>query len=117
MKMRTLAVVAAATMSPAFAHAATCESLASLSLRNTTITLVQTVGAGTFTAPARGGQPGGRGPQFSDLPEFCRVQATLRPSSDSDIKMELWMPAGARWNGKLRGTGNGGLGGGAGVNA
>ena len=74
-------------------------------------------------APA-GGR--GRGPQFTDLPAFCRVQATLKPTSDSDIKMELWLPASAdgsgeagrtRWNGKFRGTGNGGLGGGAGVNA
>jgi feruloyl esterase len=41
----------------------------------------------------------------------------MKPSSDSDIKMELWMPVAASWNGKFRGTGNGGLGGGAGVNA
>ena len=38
------------------------------------------------------------------------MAATLKPSSDSDIKMELWLPA--SWNGKFRGTGNGGLGGG-----
>jgi len=94
--------------------AATCESVSSLSLPNTTITLAQTVAAGSFTAPGRGGQ---RGQQLTDLPEFCRVQATLKPSSDSDIKMELWMPATSAWNGKLRGTGNGGLGGGAGINA
>jgi feruloyl esterase len=111
-----LSLVALVALPSALANAATCDSLGSLSLRNTTITLVQTVSAGSFTAPARGGQPGGRGQQFNDLPEFCRVQATLRPSSDSDIKMELWMPAAASWNGKLRGTGNGGLGGGAGVN-
>ena len=102
---------------PTLSIAATCDGLSSLSLPNATITLAQTVAAGSFTAPARGGPPGGRGQQFSDLPEFCRVQATLRPSSDSDIKIELWMPAAAKWNGKLRGTGNGGLGGGAGVNA
>ena len=97
------------------AHAATCESLSALSLPNTTITLAQTVAAGSFTAPARGGGPaGGRGAQFTDLPAFCRVQATLTPTIDSDIRMELWMPA-TGWNGKLRGTGNGGLGGGAGI--
>jgi len=93
--------------------ASPCESLAKVSLPNTTITSAQTVAAGAFTPPAggRGGQ------QFGDLPSFCRVQATLKPSSDSDIKMELWMPEATRWNGKLRGTGNGGLGGGATVNA
>src|SRR6185503_10329646 len=46
-----------------------------------------------------------------------RVQATLKPSSDSNIKMEIWLPVAASWNGKLRGTGNGGLGGGATVGA
>ncbi len=109
----TLAVASASSRS----RAATCDSLSSLKLPKATITLVQTVAAGSFTAPARGGQPGGRGQSFTDLPEFCRVQVTLTPSSDSDIKMELWMPPPSRWNGKLRGTGNGGLGGGAGVNA
>src|SRR5688572_23025862 len=91
-----------------------CPELASLKLANTTITLAQIVSAGSFTPPAgaRGGPQ-----QFAELPEFCRVQATLRPSADSDIKMELWMPAASRWNGKFRGTGNGGLGGGATVNA
>jgi len=40
------------------------------------------------------------------LPAFCRVAATLRPSSDSDIKIEVWMPA-ANWNGKFQAVGNG----------
>jgi len=89
-----------------------CEGLAKLSLPRTTITLAQTVAAGAFTLPA-----GARGGPFNDLPSFCRIQATLKPSADSDIKMELWMPEAPKWNGKLRGTGNGGLGGGATVNA
>src|SRR5262249_5696630 len=93
---------------------ASCESLSALTLRNTTITMAQTVPAGSFVAPARGGGPG---PPLTDVPAFCRVQATLRPTSDSNIKMELWLPAAAAWNGKFRGTGNGGLGGGAGVGA
>src|SRR5712671_3706927 len=102
------------------ADGATCESLLSIALPNTTITMAQTVAAGSFVAPARGGGPG---QPLADLPAFCRVQATLRPSTDSNIKMELWLPAsangsgatGSPWNGKFRGTGNGGLGGGAGV--
>lgn len=40
----------------------------------------------------------------------------MRPSPDSNIKIEVWMPA-TGWTGKLRGTGNGGLGGGTGANA
>lgn len=99
---------------PAAAAATACEDLAGLSFPNTTVTLAQTVGAGAFTPPS--GSRGGGGNQYANLPAFCRVQATLKPSSDSDIKVELWMPAAAKWNGKLRGTGNGGLGGGATVN-
>src|SRR5687767_6120313 len=93
--------------------ATSCEDLAKVSLPNTTITLAESVAAGAFTPPAAGA----RGQQFNDVPAFCRVQATLKPSSDSNIKMELWLPVAASWNGKLRGTGNGGLGGGATVNA
>ncbi len=112
-------LLALAVLQPSFVSAATaCEELSKVSLPNTTITLAQTIAAGAFTPPAaRGAAPaGGRGPVFNDLPAFCRIQATLKPSSDSDIKMEVWLPVAARWNGKLRGTGNGGLGGGAGAN-
>ena len=42
-----------------------------------------------------------------DLPAFCRVAATLKPSTDSDIKIEVWLPA-AGWNGKFQAVGNGG---------
>ena len=44
---------------------------------------------------------------YADLPEFCRVAATLTPSSDSDIKVEVWLPANG-WNGKFQAVGNGG---------
>jgi feruloyl esterase len=99
------------------AAATPCDKLSSVSLPDTTITLAQMVAAGSFVPPPNAGRGGGRGPVFSDLPAFCRVQATLKPSSDSDIKMEIWMPVAVSWNGKLRGTGNGGLGGGVVVNA
>jgi hypothetical protein len=29
---------------------------------------------------------------FKQLPAFCRVAATLTPSTDSDIRIEVWMP-------------------------
>jgi len=41
------------------------------------------------------------------LPAFCRVAATLTPTSDSDIKIEVWLPA-SGWNGKFQAVGNGG---------
>src|SRR5262245_27470442 len=88
---------------PALKAAASCESLSSLVLPNTSITLVQMVPAGGFSLPGTGPVA----PQFSQLPVFCRVAATLRPSADSDIKIEVWLPAQA-WNGKFQAVGNGG---------
>jgi feruloyl esterase len=100
-----------------------CAALTKQTLPNVTITAATFVAAGTMPPPpARGGGPGPAATNpFADLPAVCRVAATLKPSADSDIKMELWLPGevGGRasgWNGKFRGTGNGGLGGGAGVN-
>jgi feruloyl esterase len=42
---------------------------------------------------------------------FCRVQARLRPAAGSDIRVDVWLPDAADWNGKLLGAGNGGYGG------
>src|SRR5512138_1657863 len=100
-----LAAIAGLMMSRDVA-AQSCEALSSLKLPDTTITMAQPVAAGAFTPPA-GGRGGGA--QFSDLPAFCRVAATLKPSPDSDIKVEYWLPAtAAAWNGKFQATGNGG---------
>jgi feruloyl esterase len=68
------------------ATAATCESLASLSLANTVIAA-------------------------GNLPEYCRVTLTVKPVPDSEIKIEIWLPPAAQWNGKFLGTGNGGYSG------
>src|SRR5271165_2720386 len=84
------------------AAAATCASLAGLVLPDTTITAAQSIAAGTYTAPD--------GEVFTDLPAFCRIAATLTPTSDSDIKIEVWMPY-SGWNGRYMGTGNGNIGG------
>ena len=83
--------------------AGSCEGLASLTLPNATITLARAVEAGAAvpSTPASGAAPRG-----AVVRAFCRVAATLRPSSDSDIKIELWMPA-ANWNGKFQAVGNG----------
>lgn len=82
-------------------NAVSCESLTSLSLSNTTITMAKTVTAGAF-APATGSAA-----PFERLPAFCRVTATLTPTSDSDIRIEVWLPV-AGWNGKFQAVGNGG---------
>jgi len=44
------------------------------------------------------------------MPAFCRVKITDKPSADSEIKTEVWLPL-AGWNGRYRGTGNGGFAG------
>src|SRR5690349_20844741 len=90
------------------AAAATCESLTALSLPDTTITMAQPVAAGAFTVPGgRGGRGGDAANPYKELPAFCRVAATIKPTSDSDIKMEIWLPS-SGWNGKLEANGNGG---------
>jgi len=85
---------------------ASCESLSSLKLPHTTITTSSLVEAGQFSPPASSARAPA-GTAFASLPAFCRVAATLTPSSDSDIKIEVWMPA-SGWNGKFQGVGNGG---------
>src|SRR5262249_22723263 len=69
--------------------------------------MAQVVPAGTFTPPGAGQGKGKGANLYKDLPEFCRVAATLKPSSDSDIKVEFWLPT-SGWNRKLQVVGNGG---------
>ena len=66
------------------------------------ISLAEAITGGTFT-------PVGQ-KSIGQLPDFCRVVAILNPSSDSDIRVEVWMPR-ENWNGRMEGTGNGGFAG------
>lgn len=91
--------------SPASAQR-TCESLAALTLTNATITSATSVAAGTFKPPAGSGPPA----PAVDLPAYCRVDGVAKPTSDSEIKFEVWLPA-SRWNGKFEQVGNGGFAG------
>src|SRR5581483_397328 len=85
--------------------AGSCDNLSSLKPDDATITSAQIVAAGTFSAPSG---RAGRGPNvYQTLPAFCRVQATLTPTSDSDIKVEVWLPV-SGWNNKYLAVGNGG---------
>jgi feruloyl esterase len=88
--------------------AAPCENLAMLSLPHSTVTLAQAVPAGQLTLPpgAVPTFPGAPSTDFGKLPAFCRVAATLKPTNDSDIKIEVWLPA-SGWNWKLESAGNG----------
>jgi Tannase and feruloyl esterase len=102
----TCAVMTVTCVSAMPAFSATCESLSALALKDTRITSAQVVPAGQFSAPGGQEAAGGRSP-YKTLPEFCRVAATLTPSSDSDIKVEVWLPT-SNWNGKFQAVGNGG---------
>src|SRR5262245_20566553 len=101
----TLMILWIVTSAPSTAVATpkTCESLAQLSLPNTKVNSAEAVTNGEFN-------PGGRPVSIKGLPAFCRVAATLTPSTDSDIKVEVWLPL-SGWNGKYRGQGNGGFAG------
>jgi feruloyl esterase len=97
--------------------AAPCESLKSLALPSTILTVAELISAGPYAVPSPAGlapaPPGGRGrgpaPAAAPLtlPARCRVAAVLKPSADSEIEMELWLPS-ENWNGKFEAVGNGG---------
>ena len=87
-----------------------CGDLTSSSITEGTVTSAEVVEAGAFSPPVA---PGGRAPSpasvartYGGLPSFCRVVATLRPTNDSNITVEVWMPL-SGWNGKYQAVGNG----------
>jgi feruloyl esterase len=101
--MRGLAYALGALVFSAGPVSAACGDLQKLALKNGTVTLAQNVGAGEFNP----GQGGGRGANaYRNLPPFCRVAATLKPTSDSEIRIEVWLPQ-DKWNGALQSVGNG----------
>jgi hypothetical protein len=115
MGMRGIGMAAAGAMAfaglmaaAAPAAAKDCAALAGAAVPDGKVTAATLVEAGAFQPPASpfGPPPGVGGGSYKGLPAFCRVQATLTPTPDSDIKVEVWLPA-AGWNGKLVGIGNG----------
>jgi feruloyl esterase len=85
--------------------------LRGLRLENATVTSAQLVDSGKFVPPA---MPRRASPEFftafNTLPAFCRIHAISKPSSDSEIAMEIWLPANS-WNQRYLGVGNGSYGG------
>src|SRR3984893_13955771 len=82
------------------AHAVDCSSLISVPSVSSTrpapdsITPPATIGGAAVTVP------------------FCRVQGTARPTSDSEIKFEVWLPPTvAVWTGRMKVNGTGGYAG------
>lgn len=96
-----IAVVAAlsACSGPPEAKAGACESLTAFAgVPNVTVDKAEMLPAG-FVPP---------GEKRAAAQPFCRVQATARPSSDSDIKFEMWLPVASHWNGRFLANGGGG---------
>ena len=108
--LSTLIVVATAIS----LDAATCESLQSLSLPDTTILTAALVPAGPFTPPTT---PAAPKPATFQIPvAMCRVAGVVTPQ----VTFEVWMPATSAeasaekviaWNGKFQGVGGGGFAG------
>jgi feruloyl esterase len=94
---------AAVTIVSTPALASPCTNLQSQAFEHTTITSAADNTSGAFVVP------GANPPQtITGLPAFCRVTATLTPTSDSAIRIELWLPE-TTWNGRFLGTGGGGF--------
>jgi feruloyl esterase len=104
---RLLPLLSLAAVASFPARAANCAGTAALRLPDTTIAAAQSVPAGPYNT-------GGGSVRIAA--EFCRVAMVLKPSDDSEIHVEIWLPA-AGWNGKFQGIGNGGFAGSIDFNA
>src|SRR3984893_4356825 len=82
-----------------------CESLSSFAYPNTTINSALSQPGGAYVAPDAWHLA------FTNLPPYCEVSATIKPTSDSSINVRVWMPT-KNYNGRYLGTGNGGYAGG-----
>ena len=80
------------------AETADCKVLSRLEMPQTTIVSADLVEPGAFRLPS--------GDPIQIRKAFCRVTGVAKPSSDSDVRFEVWLPT-ADWNGRLWATGNG----------
>jgi feruloyl esterase len=80
--------------------------LKSVALDHAAVLSAEAIPAGPYQLP---GTPPGTAPPV--LPAHCRVTLKATPTSDSDIRVELWLPVSAEWNGKFLAVGNGGFAG------
>jgi feruloyl esterase len=77
----------------------TCSDLAAVTTADATMTSATVAGPGTVA-----GVP--------VAVQFCRVQGTARPSSDSEIKFDVWLPLTTEaWTGRMKVNGTGGYAG------
>jgi len=94
----------AAAAGPASSAAACGRLMTAFAAPRTIVESAAVVAAGGFSPPGAAASAASR--VFADLPAFCRVELTLKPSPDSDVKSEVWLPQ-SGWNGKFQQVGNG----------
>src|SRR5687768_13306791 len=99
-----LTIFAAAALASAVS-ATNCSALTGFTLENTRITSAEFVPEGPFLAPASAGANANNGQEA--IPAHCRIRMVLTPTAQSNINVELWLPA-EDWNGKFLAVGNGG---------
>ena len=100
-----------ALLYPARATAAgSCEDLSRLALSAARVLSAQRVVSRTFSPTGGSAGRGARQQAFAHLPTFCRVVVSSKPTIDSDIQIEVWLPE-SGWNGRLQAVGDGGLAG------
>jgi len=96
---------------PASSAPGSCTDLTRLGLPEAKVVSAELVPAGAFAPPPSLNPWTVGDPSFyKALPAFCRVVVKATPSADSDIRIEVWMPA-TGWSGRFRGQGNGGFAG------
>ena len=88
-----------ATRSPTAAMSSDCAGLTGVASEMATITSATPVAAGETIDTTKVSAA------------FCRVRGVARPSSDSLINFEVWLPVAAAWTGRLKTDGTGGYAG------
>ena len=109
MKLST-AVLALVVLPGAWGETNQCSKIATLYNPGTRVVSAEEVPTGTFRLPGDSSSDPEQTELFRNLPSFCRAVLELAPAPDSNIKVEVWLPA-KKWNGKFRGQGNGGFAG------
>jgi len=102
----SMALAGALALAAGAARAETCEGLKQLPRAGVTVLDAMAFPEGTYDqAGAASATAGGV------LPAHCRVRGVIRPTPDSEIAFEVWLPREDRWNGRFQGFGNGGYAG------
>ena len=88
------------------ARAESCEDLTKAAVPGAVITTAKVVAIGEPQEIGTFGIP-----PLPAAQAYCRIDATLSPTPNSSIRVEVWLPSPSAWNGKLLASGNGGYGG------